>query len=130
MTHRARPILIVEDDESIRESLRDVLEIEGYSVVEADNGRTALDQLLAGLTPSLVLLDLMMPVMSGLELLAAVRAEPSLATLPVIVVSAWPPAAIDLPGSTQGFVKKPVDLDELFAAVARFVPRAPPALSP
>jgi CheY-like chemotaxis protein len=125
-----RPILIVEDDEAIRESLRDVLELEGYNVVEAENGRDALDLIESGLAPCLVLLDLMMPVMGGAEFLGVVRATPSLTSLAVIVVSAWPPAAIDLPTPSQGFIKKPVDLDALLASVARFAPRTPPTLSP
>jgi CheY-like chemotaxis protein len=119
MLSHARPILVVEDDESIRESLRDVLELEGFSVVQADNGRSALDLLEAGLAPSLVLLDLMMPVMNGLQLLARLRASQMFASLAVIIVSAWPPSGLDLPGPTQGFVKKPVDLDVLLAAIAR-----------
>jgi CheY-like chemotaxis protein len=118
-TEQLRPILVVEDDEAIRESLRDVLELEGWSVAQADNGSSALDLLEGGLQPSLVLLDLMMPVMNGLELLSRLRSTPLFASLAVIVVSAWPPSAIDLPGSTQGFVKKPVDLDLLLAAIAK-----------
>jgi CheY-like chemotaxis protein len=70
-----RIVLIVEDDEDIRTTTADILLEEGYSVRLAANGKEALGWLRAGLRPCVILLDLMMPVMSGYEFLKTLRAE-------------------------------------------------------
>jgi CheY-like chemotaxis protein len=106
-------ILLVDDDEDIRESLAYVLQAEGYRVELASNGREALEKLHSGPAPSVVLLDLMMPVMSGwkfLEELSALRS-----TVPVLVVSAAVPPK---PEGAAGCLGKPFDLDSLLAKVA------------
>jgi CheY-like chemotaxis protein len=117
------PVLVVDDDPDIRETLREVIEAEGFPVVCAANGRAALEALRMGLCPSLVVLDLMMPAMSGWEVLAAIRAERSFADLPVAVISAaggrTPP-----PGATC-FLRKPIDLDTLIDLVRDPRGRAP-----
>ena len=108
------PVLVVDDDPDIRETLRDVIEAEGFAVVCAANGRAALEALDMGLRPSLIVLDLMMPTMSGWELLAAIRADRVFADLPVAVISAAggaPP-----PGATC-FLRKPIDLDTLIGLI-------------
>ena len=84
---RDRPVLIVEDDAPLRELLRRVLEREGYTVVEADNGQAALGRLREG-TPAVILLDLMMPVMDGFEFLAERGREDAWRGIPVIVLTA------------------------------------------
>jgi CheY-like chemotaxis protein len=104
-------VLVVDDDPDIRETLHDVLEAEGFAVACAANGREALTALGMGSRPALVILDLMMPTMSGWEVLAAIRADRSLADLPVAVMSAAGPRAAP-PGATC-FLRKPVDLDTL-----------------
>ncbi len=109
------PVLVVDDDPDIRETLREVIEAEGFAVVCAANGRAALDALSTGLRPSLIVLDLMMPSMSGWELLAAIRADRSLADLPVAVISAAGGRAPP-PGATC-FLRKPIDLDTLIELV-------------
>lgn len=114
-----RPILVVEDDEDTRVTLRYILEAKGYDVAEAGDGRAALAWLENGSRPCLILLDLMMPVMSGLEFLASFRAQPDHADTPVIVVSAWPERAAETPG-IQGFLKKPFNLVELLEQTRRF----------
>jgi CheY-like chemotaxis protein len=110
------PLLIVEDDQDIRDNLRDILEMEGYAVLEAVHGKAALD-LLERLRaegrplPAVILLDLNMPVMSGRELLTTVRRDhPELAAIPVIIMTALPDA-MEL--GTAAFLRKPIDLDEL-----------------
>jgi CheY-like chemotaxis protein len=117
------PVLVVDDDPDICETLREVIEAEGFPVVSAANGRAALEALGMGLCPSLVVLDLMMPSMSGWELLAAIRAERRFADLPVAVISAaggrTPP-----PGATY-FLRKPIDLDTLIDLVRDPRGRAP-----
>ncbi len=108
-------VLIVDDDPDIRETLREVLEAEGFQSVCAADGGEAMEALRRGLRPSLVVLDLMMPAMSGWELLAAARAERLLAEVPVAVVSAS--GGRTLPEGAQYFVRKPIDLDLLLELV-------------
>ena len=86
--HRPRrPILVVDDDPDLRELLRRTLEREGYLVLEAADGRSALARIEERL-PGLILLDLMMPHMNGFELLTELRARPEWRGIPVIVVTA------------------------------------------
>ena len=86
-TAAERPVLIVEDDAATRELLREALSNEGWSVMEAENGRVALDRL-DEQRPGLVVLDLMMPEMDGFEFLAELRRDDMLKDVPVIVVTA------------------------------------------
>lgn len=130
MSDRARcdgPVLIVEDDAAIRESLQYALEDEGYAVVTAENGEEGLDRLRTMDLPCLVLLDLMMPVMSGGEFLASLRGTERFASIPVVVVSAWPSEAAQVRHETHGFVGKPISLDLLLEMVDGFClkPRSP-----
>jgi CheY-like chemotaxis protein len=113
-------VLVVDDDPAIRESLRDVLEAEGYAVVTAANGKEGLDLLRETRTPCVILLDLMMPVMSGSEFLMVLRSHDVLSDIPVVIVSAWTREAAPLAPLSQGIVRKPVRLDELLACVDRF----------
>lgn len=83
MTH----VLIVEDDATTRAGLAEVLELEGFGVTRAENGRVALSHLQAGLRPDVVVLDLVMPVMDGLRFLKTIRGTPH-GRLPVLVVTA------------------------------------------
>jgi PAS domain S-box-containing protein len=82
----ARPVLLVEDDAGVRRVLRRAMEKDGWTVVEADNGRTALARAAERL-PGLVLLDLMMPEMDGFEFLDALRRRPDGAGIPVVVLT-------------------------------------------
>jgi CheY-like chemotaxis protein len=84
---RDLPVLVVDDDPNFRDLARRTLEREGYTVVEAENGRAALDRL-RNAAPGVVLLDLMMPEMDGFEFLERVRADEKLARLPVVVLTA------------------------------------------
>ena len=81
------PVLVVDDDPDFRELARRMLEREGYTVIEADNGRAALDRLHDGL-PGVVLLDLMMPEMDGFDFVAAVRDQPAWRSVPIVVITA------------------------------------------
>jgi CheY-like chemotaxis protein len=82
-----RPILVVDDDPTLRELLRRTLEREGYAVLEADDGHAALARIAERL-PGLILLDLMMPHMNGFELLTELRVRPEWRGIPVVVVTA------------------------------------------
>ena len=118
----APTVLVVEDDFNIRETLRDALEIDGYQVVTADNGREALDKIHAGPKPDLILLDMMMPVMSGREFLDAAGADAKIAPIPVVVISATADAT-----SARGaaaFIKKPPDLELILQMVAKYTNRS------
>src|SRR4051794_9030472 len=95
------------------------LELEGYRVESAANGKLALERLGAGVRPAVILLDLMMPVMDGWQFRQAQVRDSSLARIPVIVVS-----AAGRERTTQidadDFLSKPVNLDELLARVTHY----------
>jgi CheY-like chemotaxis protein len=111
-------VLVVDDERAIRDFLDDVLTGEGYQVTTASDGQAALTQL-ATAAPDLVLLDIMMPVLDGREVLRRMRADPALSRVAVLVMS----AAAD-PGLLVGvdrFLPKPFDLDGLLAAIEELV---------
>lgn len=105
------PLLLVEDDDAIRQELRELLEDEGFFVVEAHNGKEALDALEKGLRPSLVVLDMMMPVMDGWEFLRRLRGDAWSADLPVLLATAVDDKSC-LPRGVK-VVKKPYSIDTL-----------------
>jgi CheY-like chemotaxis protein len=100
-------ILVVEDDDDIREAIGEVLTHEGYHVALAENGRHALEKLDEVERPCLVLVDLVMPHMDGWDLLTALAKNDRLATIPVVVMSA---AAHPERSTNLTIVKKPIDL--------------------
>lgn len=106
-------VLIVEDERDLLDSLQEFFEDEGFTVQTATNGAEALSLLDADELPSVVLLDLMMPVLDGNELYARMRAEPRLAGIPVIVSTSDPSRA----PSGVLIMKKPVNLGSLLGAV-------------
>ena len=106
--------MVVDDEEDIRDSLQDALGDEGYTVVVAANGKEALQLLLALPRPCAVILDIIMPVMSGTEVYEAMLASPALADIPVVVSTSDPSAA----PSRLPVVRKPVNLDRLLMVVA------------
>jgi two-component system, OmpR family, response regulator CpxR len=110
-------ILIVDDDDDGRSFVRELLESDGYVVSEARDGRAALELLTSAPAPSLVILDLEMPVMSGAELLVAMKERKRLARLPVIIVSGSGKAVIPLEEPVVGFLPKPVELEALVGKV-------------
>jgi CheY-like chemotaxis protein len=98
-------ILIVDDDPSTRFVLRLILEREGYKVLEAGNGAAALDLIRPDPLPDIVMTDLMMPVMTGVELVRRLRSEPRTAKVRIVVVSSNPEAAQSL--KVDAIVTKP-----------------------
>ena len=112
-----RDILIVDDDPDIRDALGECLRFEGYGVHAAADGRDALDRLEYGLRPDVILLDLMMPVLNGFDVLKALRARQDWKSIPVVVVSANRGyEAEDLEGAVS-ILRKPVNVDRLIAVV-------------
>jgi CheY-like chemotaxis protein len=114
-------ILVVEDDHAIRESIAELLADEGYAVACAANGAEALDLLMADAAPSLILLDLMMPVMDGWAFRSAQRQDPRFAGIPVLVLSAgYGRDATSVAGlGVDGFLAKPFDREALVSTVHR-----------
>jgi DNA-binding response OmpR family regulator len=120
-----RHILVVEDDDTIRSTVADALDLEGYSVDTAANGALALDKVRAS-RPDVIILDLMMPVMDGWAFIRACREEALCAGIPVLVTSAYRKLAeTALDFHVQACVAKPFDLDVLLGAVERLLRRAP-----
>lgn len=122
----AASVLVVDDDPDIRDCMADVLESAGYDVRTAANGKEGLEALGHGYRPCVVLLDLMMPVMTGQEFLAEVR-RGELSELPVVVVTAAGQSVV-APGADE-LMRKPFDIDKLLAAVERHCAAVQPALT-
>jgi CheY-like chemotaxis protein len=84
----AQPVLVIEDDPDLRDMMEQLLHLEGFATLTAPNGLEALNLLNAGVPVKVILLDLMMPVMDGWEFRRRQRADPKLAGIPVVVMSA------------------------------------------
>ena len=110
------PVLIVEDDEDLREMMAQMLTIEGFEATTVANGREALEYLQTAARPHVILLDLMMPVMDGWEFRRRQQADPDIAPVPVIVLSALDPARAATVDAAA-FLKKPLDFDRLLELV-------------
>jgi CheY-like chemotaxis protein len=122
------PILVVDDEPEIRSVLSELLSDEGYTVAQAANGREALIYLqAANPLPSLILLDLMMPIMNGWEFLRVQQRNPVFVPIPVVVISAFRALAeATVPFGIQETLAKPFDMDYLLATVQRYCSGAPP----
>jgi two-component system response regulator MprA len=113
-------ILLVEDDVDVREALVEALSDRGYAVDTAADGLSALQALRGGKRPGVILLDLMMPRMDGLEFRSAQRADPKLAELPVVILSA--DARMEEKAramKVQDAIRKPIDLEQLYRVIER-----------
>jgi CheY-like chemotaxis protein len=121
ITSEDKRILVVDDNSAICDMLTEVLEDEGYQVMSASNGQEALSVLQkAPQPPALILLDLMMPVMSGWQFRAAQQHDPSLSAIPTVVISASanlePAAALN----ADGYLAKPINYNNLMQLVERY----------
>ena len=120
-------VLVVDDDASIRKMVIAALrrQVPGYQFAEAVNGREALD-LMRSESPAVVVLDLMMPVLSGWEVLRERAADPALLRIPVIVISAnrEPEVATAVNAGICAFLPKPFDIGSLSALVRSCIPEA------
>lgn len=111
-------ILIVEDNQDVREALQALFELSGYHVRTANNGREALDEASSQL-PSLILLDMMMPVMDGWQFLQKRKLDHDLSQVPVVVVSAASSEKLPKADDSVHFLNKPFDFDKLLTYVER-----------
>jgi CheY-like chemotaxis protein len=111
-------VLVVDDDPAIRRLIIAALKRDGYEFLEAPNGREALD-LMRSRKPDVVVLDLMMPVLSGWDVLRERQGDPELTSIPVIVVSANrdPEVATAVNSGICAFLPKPFDIGALSALV-------------
>ncbi|HEY1814699.1 MAG TPA: response regulator [Kofleriaceae bacterium] len=119
-----KTILVVDDEFALVDTLKDFLEAVGYRVDVAHNGAEALEAI-ALHRPDLVITDLMMPIMGGKELLTAIRANPALAAIPAILVSAARrqvaiPSGAEFP-SFSTFLRKPFTLKPLMDAITELI---------
>jgi CheY-like chemotaxis protein len=116
-----REVLVVEDDDDLRESLSQALRDHGFAVTTVADGQQALDLLHGGNRPAVILLDLMMPVLNGWELRDALRDNPKLAGIPQLVISAYVDEAeqhvLGLP--REDCIRKPFHLRILLDAIER-----------
>jgi CheY-like chemotaxis protein len=112
----SRTVLVVDDEPDLLEVTRFVLESEGFGVETASNGEEALKLLRVGRRPGVVLLDLMMPGMSGWMFLDEIAKIPALSRIPIVVLTAGGPLGVD--GAVE-VLRKPLDLELLLEAVER-----------
>ena len=122
MTTPTPTVFIVEDDVDTREMLGRFLELEGFNVETAENGQQALERLESGTRASVIVLDLMMPVMDGWQFRREQAQRANLAQIPVIVVSAAGRDRISQIDA-DAYLSKPVDLEELLERIGKYCPR-------
>jgi len=114
MSDMVHTVLVIEDEEDLREMIRDGLELSGYNVVTAEEGQDALDQIPRIQHLCLVLLDLMMPGMDGWDFLEQMRQRPELAGVPVVVHSSMTQSA---PRGATRVLQKPTLFGQLLSVV-------------
>jgi len=113
--HEAK-LLIIEDDDSARTALGDILDYEGYPVAMCSNGKEALDYLRNRPLPALIILDLQMPVMNGWQFCRE-RRKYGLASVPIVVITAFQsPGDLDV----DAVIKKPIDIEHLLDMVHQY----------
>jgi CheY-like chemotaxis protein len=120
----ASTILLAEDDLDIRDIVQELLEEKGYDVIPARTGKQALDFLSMDprSPPDIVILDLMMPIVTGWQVLEAIQRDPALAKIPVVVLTA---ASQDRPSGVAAFLRKPFRIEALLDVVKRLGDGAP-----
>jgi CheY-like chemotaxis protein len=112
-------VLIVEDEPDIRESLQEILELEGVRAASAPNGLEALKYLKEN-QPKLILLDLLMPIMNGIEFRKNQALDSTIARVPVVLMSADNSTQEKARQLNVNFIKKPIELDSLLSTVRHY----------
>jgi CheY-like chemotaxis protein len=122
MVDSRRLVLLVEDEPDMRESLKLLLESEGYRVATALDGKEAIEVMSRAEAPGLIVLDLLLPEMTGWECLAEMRKVERLAQIPVIVISGVAEELIpQVPGITE-HIRKPIDIDHFLTLLETHLP--------
>jgi CheY-like chemotaxis protein len=117
-----RAVLVVDDEFGVAEVLQAILEDEGYRVVTAINGKQGMARLAEG-PPDIVLLDFMMPIMDGAAMLAAMKADPDYAPIPVVMMSSLSEDVIaESATGYVGFIRKPFLMKQVVETIARLLP--------
>ena len=118
-------VLVVDDEPLIAMALEAALEDAGYQVVTAANGQQGLERLAEAPRPDVVLLDMMMPVMNGSAMLAAMAATPDLDGIPVIVLSSLPEEAVRACAKdVAAILRKPYTVREVLSAITQVLGKA------
>ena len=123
----AKTILIVDDSATMLMSLKSSLTIGGFQVETASNGQLALDKLKAGLIPSLILTDVNMPVMGGLEMIGKVRALPGCRFIPILTLTTESEMSKRDEGrrlGATGWLVKPISGNDLLKVIKQVLPGA------
>jgi CheY-like chemotaxis protein len=121
MTTNSATILLIDDEDEMREALAEVLEDEGHIVAQAREGKMGLEYLRSNPHPKLILLDFMMPVMNGEEFCAHLNQDPNLNSLPVVLVTAASIAAKTLETmKVSGLVHKPIRIEDFLNLVKKY----------
>jgi CheY-like chemotaxis protein len=118
-------ILVAEDNSANRELIREILEVQGYEVLEAANGLEALEQI-EEQVPDLVLMDIQMPLLDGLEAVHKLRKTARFSKLPVIALTAYAMSGDEekaLNAGFDGYLSKPMDVKQLLAYLQQFTPQ-------
>ena len=110
-------VLLVEDELELREMMREALELNGYAVVTANNGRDAFNKIEGIERLCLVILDLLMPEMNGWEFVEKMHQRTELAKVPIVIHSSAP---IDAPAGVMRVLQKPLMFDRLLSVVREF----------
>ncbi|HZQ69575.1 MAG TPA: response regulator [Terriglobales bacterium] len=120
-------ILVAEDNPANRELIREILEVQGYEVLEAANGLEALEQIEEKL-PDLVLMDIQMPLIDGLEAVSKLRRNARFSKLPVVALTAYAMSGDEekaLMAGFNGYLPKPMDVKQLLHYLEQFTPPDP-----
>jgi two-component system chemotaxis response regulator CheY len=123
----AMTVLVVDDSVTMVMSLKTTLTMSGFEVETASNGKMALEKLQSGLKPNLILTDINMPVMGGMELIKNVRALPGFRFIPILTLTTESDAAKRDEGKragATGWVVKPVSGNDLMAVIRKVLPGA------
>jgi two-component system, cell cycle response regulator DivK len=123
----SRRILVVEDQEDNMRILRDLLGHAGYEVIEAADGEQAL-VVAAAKRPDLILMDIQLPLLDGYEATRRIKADPSLRTIPVIVITSYALSGDESKAREAGcddYVAKPYSPRQLLAKIQQYLPRSP-----
>jgi PAS domain S-box-containing protein len=114
------PVLVVDDEEPFRTEIVEALRRSGYAVVSAGDGREALEYLRGDNTPALVILDMMMPLREGWSLFEAVKLDPRLASVPLVLLTCLGESEDNMAElDVSGYLNKPVPMNELLSLAAR-----------